>query len=145
MREIVNYRNNTISGTKRKWSSVMSRFRKIVKKSEKSIYYYERIVSQGGSRIHKLQKVNDFVVQEYVCARNNHLAVHDIDIQIWAMTASKLYELENFTSSHSYVARFKRRNSIKSRKYTKLVSKVYETNVENIGQMQSNLLLTLNN
>jgi hypothetical protein len=124
--------NNTISGTKRKCSSEMSRLRRIFKKSEKSIYYYERIVSQGGSRIHKWQKVNDFVLQEFVCARNNDLPVRDIAIQIWAITASKLYELENFTTSHSYVARFKRRNRIKSRKYTKLVSKVYETNVEYI-------------
>ncbi len=79
-----------------------------------------------------MQKVNDFVLQEFSCARNNHLPFHDIDIQILAMIASKLYELEKFTSSHSYVAQFKRRNRIKSRKYTKLVSKVYEIDVENI-------------
>ena len=131
IKSVVDYRNNTKSGKKRCWSSIVSRFRKLEHKSEKVIYY-EKVVKQGGSRVHKLQSVNDHVLSKFIRARESHLPVHDIDLQIWAINAAKALNLENFSASEFYIRSFKNRNKIRSRKITKLVSRVTELNANKI-------------
>ncbi len=63
------------------------------------------------------------MLENFICARNLSLAVHDIDLKRWALLKAKDIYFDDFVACDNWVYRFKCENNISSRKITKLVSK----------------------
>ncbi len=84
---------------------------------------FREYVSNNGNRRQKLIRVENFVLDKFRYARDRSLAVHDIDLQRWALSHAKTENIDNFTASHHWLLNFKKRNGISSRKVTKFISR----------------------
>jgi len=103
-------------------STILHRFRKI-----RSMHYIPRFreyIEKNGTRIEKLQQIKEFVLDEFHVKRQiKKEAIHDRDLQLFAIQKARELGWNDFKASISFVKSFKRENRISSRKYTKLITR----------------------
>jgi hypothetical protein len=92
-------------------------------KDRKQLKRFREYVEKNGTRSHKIRRIEKFLLDKFLNARNEYLPVHDADIQRWAISQAKVESLPNFKASSKWLLNFKRRNNISSRKVTKFVSR----------------------
>lgn len=117
MCEIVQYANT------HQFSTVKNRYRLIKQKSQ--LRRIRKYVRQQGTKRQKLEELDRFVFHEFNQARNKCLPIHDRDLRRLAIKKAREMNLQNFVASSFWLLNFKRRHHITSRKVTKLVTKNY--------------------
>jgi hypothetical protein len=107
-------------------SSIKNRFRKV--KSMLYIQRFRKYIDQNGTRVDKLNKIKEFMLNEFHLKRTiEKEAVHDADLQLFAVQKARELEWDRFVASESFVTTFKKQNRISSRRYNKLVSRSTNT------------------
>lgn len=129
MRQVVAYRNSTITGP-RKMSSVISRYRWI--RDSNHYYYIERKVKKLGSRNDKLDQINDYVLQRFTDASDRGCRIHDLDLVKWGLFKKREIDWKDFKASKGWVDRFKKKYRIGIRTITHIVSKKSKESAEMI-------------
>lgn len=106
-----------------KIASIRNRFRKV-----KHTYYITRFreyIEKNGTRSEKLKKVKEFMWNEFCVKRTiEKEAVHDSDLELFAIQKARELGWDNFKASESFITRFKREHRISSRRYNKLVTRI---------------------
>jgi len=97
--------------------------------SIKYMYQVNRYMKQkesGGSRNAKIAKIRNECLEIFKEAKENHLIVHDDDVQRWALLVNHSFPEplphHLFSGSAKFVTRWKKQNRVVSRKITKIVS-----------------------
>lgn len=104
-------------------ASVKNRFRKV--KAMSYIRRFRKYIAQNGTRSEKLNKIKEYMLNEFRTKRNiEREAVHDADLQLFAMRKANDLEWKDFSASESFITSFKKENRISSRRYNKLVSRI---------------------
>ncbi|CAF3011152.1 unnamed protein product [Rotaria sp. Silwood2] len=103
-------------------ATISRRFRKI--KSMTYINRFREYISRNGSNLEKLNKIKDFMLNEFYIKRAiEKEAVHDIDLQHFAIQKARDLGWHSFKASESFIIRFKNENRIPSKKYNKLITR----------------------
>ena len=73
----------------------------------------------------KLKKIKDFMWNEFYVKRTiEKEAVHDNDLELFAIQKARELGWDNFKASESFITIFKREHRISSRRYNKLVTRI---------------------
>lgn len=91
-----------------------------------------------GARRAKLRAVEEFVVRVFTAARNNRQPVHGRMLYKWARQAANETGLDDSQASDNWLAKFKRRQKIVSRKVTVYKSRSEEQNRDNVAASMLN-------
>jgi hypothetical protein len=106
-----------------KIASIKNRFWKV-----KHMYYITRFreyVEKCGTRSEQLKKIKKFMWNEfYVKWAIEKEAVHDSDLELFAIQKARELGWDNFKASESFITRFKREHHISSRRYNKLITRI---------------------
>ena len=70
----------------------------------------------GGSRIDKLNKIEEHCFEKFNVARSNRIPIHDIDVRRMAKEKGLELNFKEFKASAHWLNEFKRRFNIVSRK-----------------------------
>ncbi|GAU99984.1 hypothetical protein RvY_10913 [Ramazzottius varieornatus] len=103
-------------------ASVQDKFRKVT--SNRQLREWRNHVGDRGSRIDKLKAIRLETGEKFFLAEQKPNVVKDLDIQQWAVTATREIGLPGFTASH-WVGKFKKYYNICDRKITKFVTEKY--------------------
>ena len=118
----VDYWRN-VGGKQRALKTVQHRYKKVTCK--KDLYRWESQVSNGGTKHEKLQFISKNTYEEFLKARKENKIVHDIDLKRWALKYAACVFHDTFRASKNWLANFKMKFNIVSRKITKFVTKKY--------------------
>jgi hypothetical protein len=92
------------------------------------IQRFRKYIDQNGTRVDKLNKIKEFMLNEFHLKRTiEKEAVHDADLQLFAVQKARELEWDRFVASESFITTFKKQNRISSRRYNKLVSRSTNT------------------
>jgi hypothetical protein len=80
-------------------------------------------LTHGGTIYSKFKAINDRVLEEFSSAFDEGMEIHDRDLQEWGLVAAEKLQLPSFVASPYWIAHFKRRNKIVSRKATRIVGR----------------------
>jgi Tc5 transposase DNA-binding domain len=80
-------------------------------------------LNHGGTVYSKYRAINERVLEEFSSAFDEGMEIHDRDIEEWGLVAAEQLNLPNFVASPFWIAHFKRRNKIVSRKATGVVGR----------------------
>ncbi len=109
-----------------KFASIKQRFRKV-----KYMHYIKRFreyIQANGTRLEKLKIIKEFMWNEFYIKRAiEKEAVHDTDLELFAIQRARELNWESFKASDSFIKLFKKEHRISSRRYNKLVSRVSST------------------
>ncbi len=87
-----------------------------------TIQRWRDLLSKGGSTQEKYAVIREHILTKYREARNSRRAVHESDLQKWAVSKAVLLGLPIFQASHTYISNLKRSLHITSRKITKHIT-----------------------
>ena len=105
------------------FTTIKHRFRKV--KSPKHITRFREYIKRNGTSLEKLQKVKQFMWDEFYVKRAiEKEAVHDTDLQCFAIQKAREMNWEEFKASEMFVLAFKKEYQISSRRYSKLITTV---------------------
>jgi hypothetical protein len=132
MKNALDYYDEVDDKGKRKhsWESVHHRFRRIPNREK--LYLFRNYVACQGSKRQKIEEVDSFVSELFEDAREQSLCVHDADLRRWALQKARQQSMIEFSASDHWLANFKHRYNIVSRKITKIVSKHSIQNADEI-------------
>lgn len=132
MKKVLDYYDEVDENDNRKhsWRSINHRFKRVSDSTYLSRFH--KYVDRNGTKREKLDIIEPFVFSLFENARAKSLVIHDSDLQRWARQKARELSLTNFSASTYWVLCFKRRNSIVSRKITKLITK---HSIENEGDI----------
>lgn len=110
------------SGKTKKLSfdTVKNKYKKL--KTVRQLYRWANDVDQRGNRLDKLRVISEKTLEDFLKARKYKIAVHDIDLQRWALRHAYDIQLTNFNAGQHWLYNFKVKNNIVSRKITKVIS-----------------------
>ena len=104
------------------FSTIQHRFRKI--KSINYISRFRQYIERNGTMFEKLEKIKEFMLNEFYIKRTiEKEAVHDTDLQLFALQKAKELGWDNFKAGATFIKSFKKNNRISSRRYNKLVTR----------------------
>ncbi|CAF3472540.1 unnamed protein product [Rotaria sp. Silwood1] len=140
MKEVVDFADAKDSSGKRRrsWKTVKHRYRSLP--DQNYISRFRKYLSQQGTKRQKTQNIDQIVYKKFLNAREQFLPMHDIDIQRWALQAAKEMNLDEFQASHFWLATFKNRHGICSRKITNIVTKREISNFDDIKKSEEEFL-----
>ncbi|CAG7822586.1 unnamed protein product, partial [Allacma fusca] len=79
-------------------------------------------IQQGGTRFEKYEAIDEYVFDLFKEARSTFKTVRDIDLRSWALQKSREFVDFPFKASEKWVANFKKKHNMGSRKIQKVVS-----------------------
>ena len=96
MQQVVDYADEKGESGKRRrtWKSIHHRFRTVPHQGYVS--RFRKYIENNGTRYHKLQEIDKVVYQKLIEARERYLPIHDIDLQRWALKASRELGFDDF-------------------------------------------------
>lgn len=112
------------------FETVKHRFRRV--KYPTYISRFRAYITNMGTKREKFDKVSEYVFRRCLEARDGFNTYHDKDIKRWALSKAREVGLPDFTSSHTWINEFKKRNRIVSRKITKFVTSRYTVDREEL-------------
>jgi hypothetical protein len=77
-----------------------------------------QIVRDGGTYVHKLNEIKEFVWERFKNARESGAPVHDLDLKRWSLIKTRELQVY-FKASQSFIDRLKIKYGISSRKKVK--------------------------
>ena len=106
-----------------KIASIKNRFRKV--KHMRYIKRFREYIKANGTRSEKVKQIKEFMWNEFYVKRTvEKEAIHDSDLELFAIQKARELGWDNFKASESFSMRFKREHRISSRRYNKLVTRV---------------------
>jgi hypothetical protein len=97
----------------------------------KYMYYITRFreyIKMNGTRLDKLKQIKEFMWDEFYMKRAiEKEAVHDTDLELFAIQKARELGWDNFKASSSFIKMFKREYHISSRRYNKLITRISST------------------
>jgi len=109
-----------------KIATIKHYFRKV-----KYMYYITRFreyIKMNGTRYDKLKQIKEFMWDEFYMKRAiEKEAVHDSDLELFAIQKARELGWDNFKASSSFIKMFKRQYHISSRRYNKLITRISST------------------
>jgi hypothetical protein len=106
-----------------KIASIRNRFRKV--KYMRYIKRFREYLTANGTRPEKLKQIKEFMWNKFYMKRTvEKEAIHDNDLDLFAIQKARELGYDNFIASESFITRFKREYRISSRRYTKLVTRI---------------------
>ncbi|CAF5195092.1 unnamed protein product [Rotaria magnacalcarata] len=109
-----------------KFTTIKYRFRKV--KLPNYISRFREYIKENGTRLEKLDKIKQFMSDEFYIKRTiEKEAVHDTDLERFAIQKARELNWDNFQVSESFITTFKKENKISSRRYNKLITRVSST------------------
>ncbi|CAF3473549.1 unnamed protein product, partial [Rotaria sp. Silwood2] len=116
-----------------KFASIRQRFRKV--KYMHYITRYREYIKTNGTRLEKVKKIKEFMWNEFYVKRAiEKEAIHDSDLELFAIQKARELDWDNFKASDSFIKLFKKEYRISSRRYNKLITRVSST--RNICSLQ---------
>uniref|UniRef100_A0A914YV56 HTH CENPB-type domain-containing protein n=1 Tax=Panagrolaimus superbus TaxID=310955 RepID=A0A914YV56_9BILA len=103
-----------------KFTSIQHNYRKL--KDRHEILRMKQYLTTGGSTFHKYEKIDEFVINEFIKWKQDFQIVHERDLVDAAMSAADSLGMENFKASEFWIRSFKRRHRIVSRKITNFIA-----------------------
>jgi hypothetical protein len=104
-----------------KFTRLQHLYRKL--KDRHEITPMEKYLSKGGTIFHKYEKIDEFVISEFVKWKQEFQIVHERDLVDAAMLAADSVGMEGFKASEFWIRSFKKRHRIVSRKITNFIAK----------------------
>jgi hypothetical protein len=98
-------------------------YRRLAYPSLLSTYRIREYLTHGGTVYNKYRSINDRVLDEFSSAFDEGMEIHDRDIEEWGLVAAEQLKFPSFVASPFWIAHFKRRNKIVSRKATGVVGR----------------------
>lgn len=109
-----------------KFTTIKHRFQKV--KYPIYISRFREYITKNGTRFEKLEKIKKFMWDEFYVKRAvEKEAVHDTDLESFAIQKARELNWDNFKVSESFLTTFKKENRISSRRYNKLITRVSST------------------
>ncbi len=109
-----------------KFASIKNRFRNV-----KYMHYITRFreyIKKNGTRLEKIKNIKEFMWNQFYVRRAiAKEAVHDSDLELFAIEKARELNWENFEASDTFIKDFKKEHGISSRRYNKLVTRVSST------------------
>ncbi|CAF3015628.1 unnamed protein product [Rotaria sp. Silwood2] len=105
-----------------KFTTIKHRFQKV--KHPIYITRFREYIRKNGTRFEKLEKIKQFMWDEFYVKRAvEKEAVHDTDLELFAIQKARELKWDNFIVSESFLTRFKKKNRISSRRYNKIITR----------------------
>ena len=99
-----------------KFTTIKHRFQKV--KFPNYITRFREYIKENGTRLGKLDKIKQFMWDEFYIKRAiEKEAVHDADLELFAIQKARELNWDNFKASESFITTFKKENQISSRRY----------------------------
>ncbi|CAF3411410.1 unnamed protein product [Rotaria sp. Silwood2] len=133
MKKVVEYydeKDPLTEKRRRSWKNVKHRFQRV--RDLSYISRFRAYIEKGGTRMQKLENVNNYVYHKFEQARQSYLPVHDLDLRRWGLEKAKQELLHDFVASEKWLFNFKIQHNICSRKVTKVVTTKQVTNKEEV-------------
>ena len=143
MKKIVDYAWTT-SGKLRTERSIQHQFGNS-DLTHRYIYRMKKYIASGGTRCEKIAKLKENVYQKFQNARDNANSVHDIDLKLWFINASKEANVNNFKASDTFILQFKKDYRISGRKITKFITHARSQNSEDLENEAIEFVHTVSN
>ncbi|KAI3383793.1 hypothetical protein SNEBB_008995 [Seison nebaliae] len=119
-------------------AAMQNRFGSTVIPNIRRLYEWEKDVQNVNNRRELLSKFKEALYEKFLMMRSENVIVKDVDLVRVGIEMLKDCKIENFVVSDSYIANFKNKFCIVSRKITKFFTmkdveneKEYELNAEN--------------
>ncbi|CAF1265076.1 unnamed protein product [Adineta ricciae] len=125
------------------FNSINRRYKQI--KYKEQLRRIKQYVNVEGTKIQKLQRVDDFVYAEFIRLRRCCLPIHDLDLRRLAIEKTHDLNIVGFKAFHHWIFYFKRRHQISSTKVTKLVTKNHSEDRDKILKFAENFVQTVRN
>jgi hypothetical protein len=104
------------------FATISHRFRKV-----KYMHYIPRFrqyIENNGTRLEKLKQIKEFMFNEFYVKRIiEKEAVHDTDLELFAVQKARELDWNTFKASKSFINDFKTENRISSRRYNKIITR----------------------
>jgi hypothetical protein len=104
------------------FATISHRFRKV-----KYMHYIPRFrqyIENNGTRLEKLKQIKEFMFNEFYVKRTiEKEAVHDTDLELFAVQKARELDWNTFKASKSFINDFKTENRISSRRYNKIITR----------------------
>jgi len=104
------------------FATISCRFRKV-----KYMHYIPRFrqyIENNGTRLEKLKQIKEFMFNEFYVKRTiEKEAVHDADLELFAIQKARELDWDTFKASKSFINNFKRENRISSRRCNKIITR----------------------
>jgi hypothetical protein len=144
MQQVVDFADGTDESGKhrRTWKSIHHRFRTLP--NQGYVSRFRKYIEKNGTRNQKLQEIDKVVYQKLVEARERYLPIHDIDLQRWALKASRELGFDDFQASEFWIRTFKNRHKICSRKITNIITKREMLNSDEILKSEEDFIKLFN-
>jgi hypothetical protein len=144
MQQVVDFADEINESGKRcrTWKSIHHRFRTLP--NQGYISRFRKYLEQRGTRQQKLQEMDKVVYQKLIEAREQYLPIHDIDLQRWAVKASREIGFDDFQASEFWIRTFKNRHRICSRKITNIITKREILNSDEILKSEEDFIKLFN-
>lgn len=139
MKKVIDF----VDSGRHSFTSIQHRFRRV--KDQRYISRFRSYLTNLGTAREKYIKIANYVWEKFKLSREQHRAVHDIDLRRWALEKGRELELASFKASTWWVNSFKKNNRIVSRRVTKFVSFRHIETVEEIENSAAILHVQLQN
>jgi hypothetical protein len=119
MKKVVEYydEKDPLTGKRRRsWKNVQHRFKRV--RDLSYIRRFRAYIEKGGTRLQKLESVNNYVYHKFEQARQSYLPVHDLDLRRWSLEKARQELFHDFVASQKWLFNFKIQHNICSRKVT---------------------------
>lgn len=104
------------------FATISCRFRKV-----KYMHYIPRFrqyIENNGTRLEKLKQIKEFMFNEFYVKRTiEKEAVHDADLELFAIQKARELDWDTFKASKSFINNFKMENRISSRRCNKIITR----------------------
>ena len=123
MKKVIDYYDPCDSNGRKKhtWKSAKHQFKAVP--CQQYISRFRHYIEQHGTRLEKMQIIDNFVYDKFEEARENVLSVHDHDLKRWALQKAAEDSVLDFKASKHWLDTFKHRHKICLRKITKIVTR----------------------
>jgi len=108
------------------FETIKHRFRKV--KDMNYITRFRDYIEANGTRLEKLKQIKEFMWNEFYVKRAiEKEAVHDSDLELFAIQKARDLNWNGFKASKSFIRMFKQKHRISSRRYNKLITRTSST------------------
>ncbi|CAF3943808.1 unnamed protein product [Rotaria sp. Silwood1] len=105
-----------------RFATISNRFKKI--KSMNYITRFREYIENNGRRSDKSEKIKEFMFEQFYLKRAIEKdAVHDADLELYAIQKARELNWDEFKASKSFINSFKRQNRISSRRVNKIITR----------------------
>src|SRR5579862_1653342 len=86
---------------------------------------FRQYIENNGTRLEKLKQIKEFMFNQFYLKRTiEKEAIHDDDLELYAIQKAKELNWDTFKASKSFINTFKREHRISSRRVNKIITRI---------------------